>query len=418
MKKQAFTLQHYALLSAGFLAAGRTEAQTGYYEFDPYFPMTFNEDVVVDLDMDGESDFGFFFRKEWSASAGYGIQNYEWYMEQMASHEVVISPLLADITWTSYSDFCYFPAALGVAQISGMIEIDEADSWGKAEILARGESCTSYAFLEQGDWPFSGGQKDKFIGFRLSKPELYYGWMRIRHNDNGQVNFIKDYFIVPVPDSGLVTPTVLGMYAPAPEELSLFYAGDDLMVTFPRAADESKLQDYRVILRDAAFATPLTSEMCEITAPEDYVLVPKTGADTYTVNISALTRFWTGAAIEPGDMIKAYVYTKFDHPVTMLNGLSPESEAVEFSASTNIPATDPDPVHAWMAGGMLIVQADITHVQEISVYDLSGRSLLHYSGAELHMVNHFTIPFEAASGIYIVTVRDTTGALYSTKIFK
>lgn len=418
MKKQAFTLQHYALLSAGFLAAGRTEAQTGYYEFDPYFPMTFNEDVVVDLDMDGENDFGFFFRKEWSVSTGYGVNDFTFNMEQFGSHQVMVVPLDADFSFTIYSNTCYFPAATGVDKLTSFEVIGPDNEWDVAEIMARGESCTSYAFLKQGEWLFSGGQRDRFVGFRLSKPEHYYGWMRIRHNDSGNVDHIKDYFISPAPDTEVMTPEVDSLYAPAPEELSLFYAGDDLMVTFPRAADESKLQDYRVILRDAAFATPLTSEMCEITAPEDYMLVPKTGADDYTVNISALTRFWTGAAIEPGDMIKAYVYTKFDHPVTMLNGLSPESESVEYSASTDIPASDPDPVHAWMTGGMLIVQADGTRVQEISVYDLSGRSLLHYSGAELHMVNHFTIPFEPASGIYIVTVRDTTGALYSTKIFK
>jgi len=418
MKKQAFTLQHYALLSAGFLAAGRAEAQTGYYEFDPYFPMTFNEDVVVDLDMDGENDFGFFFRKEWSVSTGYGVNDFTFNMEQFGSHQVMVVPLDADFSFTIYSNTCYFPAATGVDKLASFEVIGPDNEWDVAEIMARGESCTSYAFLKQGEWLFTGGQQDRFVGFRLSTPEHYYGWMRIRHNDSGNVDYIKDYFISPAPDTEVMTPEVDSLYAPAPEELSLFYAGDDLMVTFPRAADESKLQDYRVILRDAAFATPLTSEMCEITAPEDYVLVPKTGADTYSVNISALTRFWTGAAIEPGDMMKAYVYTKFDHPVTMLNGLSPESESVEYSASTDIPASDPDPVHAWMTGGMLIVQADGTRVQEISVYDLSGRSLLHYSGAELHMVNHFTIPFEAASGIYIVTVHDTTGALYSTKIFK
>lgn len=416
MTQKAFNLRQYAALSAGFLAAGHAGAQTGYHEFDPYFPMTFNEDVVVDLDMDGEDDFGFFFRKEWSVSTGYGVNDFTFNMEQFGANEVVVAPLAADQSFTIYSDTCYFPAATGVDKIGSLVAIGPDDEWDVAEIMARGESCTSYAFIKQGDWLFSGGQQDKFVGFRLSKPELYYGWMRIRHNDSGNIDYIKDYYISPTPNTEVVTPEVEDMYAPAPEEITLFYAGDDLMVTFPKASDESALEEYRVILRDASFTSALTSEICDITVPENYVSVPKTGTDTYTTNVSALTHYWSGVPMASGDSIKAYVYTKYLYPYTMLNGMSPASAAVYYEGASTIADTPSPIMHAWFSGAQLIVQTNGLSLEEILLYDISGRRLAIEPVNNDQVQYTYAIPVNLPRGVYIVVVHDSAEAAYARKV--
>lgn len=410
-------LLQYSTLSTAFLLAGKLEAQTEYHEFDPYLPLTNASEVFIDVDEDGTDDFSFYFAKSWgTSSTGYAGDNFEFRAKQLGDNEVIITTLPAVAFYSSISSiYCSFPEVLGVVQLNEENVIDGFNNWGKADVMARVDQCGFYgADGEQGEWLLEGGTKDYFVGFRTNDVAGQYGWMRIRHYDFGDVDYIKDFYINDMPESGVQTPDLSEMVAPAADNLNLFYGGDGkLMVEFNAASNEDSLQEYRVILRNTIYTSELTATICETTLPGNYVSVNKTGASTYVADLSTLTTDWVGNSLDEGDGIRAYVYSKFNYPVTMLNGLSPESNDLTLSNHVAINAYAVAGIQVWQHNNMIHVTTDNNIINEIIVRDISGRMLMQKN---IDGALEYQLPVDFTPGIYLVTVATANGN-YSTQLF-
>ena len=410
-------LLQYSTLSTAFLLAGKVEAQTEYHEFDPYLPLTNASEVFIDVNDDGVDDFSFEFAKSWgTSSTGYAGDNFIFNAKQFGENEMMIASLPAVEFYSSiFTVYCSFPSTLGVKQLAENTIIDVFKEFGKADVMARVDQCGFYgADGEQGEWLLEGGTKDYFVGFRTNDISGYYGWMRIRHYDFGDVDYVKDFYLNDAIGSGVQTPDLENMVAPAPDNLNLFYGGDGkLMLEFNAASDENSLQEYRVILRNTIFTSELTATICETTLPGNYITVNKTGASTYVADLSTLTTDWVGNTLEEGDGVSAYVYSKFNYPVTMLNGLSPESNDLTLSNHVAINAYAVEGIQVWQHNNMIHVTSENNSINAIMVSDISGRKLMqqNIAGAQ-----EYQLPVDLTPGIYLVTVATANGN-YTTQLF-
>lgn len=410
-------LLQYSTLSTAFLLAGKVEAQTEYHEFDPYLPLTNASEVFIDVNDDGVDDFSFEFAKSWgTSSTGYAGDNFIFNAKQFGENEMMIASLPAVEFYSSiFTVYCSFPSTLGVKQLAENTIIDVFKEFGKADVMARVDQCGFYgADGEQGEWLLEGGTKDYFVGFRTNDISGYYGWMRIRHYDFGDVDYVKDFYLNDAIGSGVQTPDLDNMVAPAPDNLNLFYGGDGkLMLEFNAASDEDSLQEYRVILRNTIFTSELTATICETTLPGNYITVNKTGASTYVADLSTLTTDWVGNTLEEGDGVSAYVYSKFNYPVTMLNGLSPESNDLTLSNHVAINAYAVEGIQVWQHNNMIHVTSENNSINAIMVSDISGRKLMqqNIAGAQ-----EYQLPVDLTPGIYLVTVATANGN-YTTQLF-
>lgn len=410
-------LLQYSTLSTAFLLAGKVEAQTEYHEFDPYLPLTNASEVFIDVNDDGVDDFSFEFAKSWgTSSTGYAGDNFIFNAKQFGENEMMIASLPAVEFYSSiFTVYCSFPSTLGVKQLAENTIIDVFKEFGKADVMARVDQCGFYgADGEQGEWLLEGGTKDYFVGFRTNDISGYYGWMRIRHYDFGDVDYVKDFYLNDAIGSGVQTPDLENMVAPAPDNLNLFYGGDGkLMLEFNAASDEDSLQEYRVILRNTIFTSELTATICETTLPGNYITVNKTGASTYVADLSTLTTDWVGNTLEEGDGVSAYVYSKFNYPVTMLNGLSPESNDLTLSNHVAINAYAVEGIQVWQHNNMIHVTSENNSINAIMVSDISGRKLMqqNIAGAQ-----EYQLPVDLTPGIYLVTVATANGN-YTTQLF-
>ena len=407
-------LLQYAAFSSSFLLLNETNAQSEYHEFDPYLPLTSGSTVFLDIDDDGTDDFSFQFAKSWgTSSTGYSGNNFYFQANQFEGNEVMIVSLPPVLFSSSaYSVECSFPGAYGVQQLGDNVMIDAFDEWGQADVMARVDHCGLYgADGEQGEWLLEGSTKDYFVGFRTAPPLNYYGWIRIRHNDFGDDDYIKDYYLSDLLGAGVQTPDVANSKAPAADDLNLYYDGDGkLMLTFSAASNEDNLEEYRVILRNTIFTTALTATQCETTLPGNYITVNKTGIDTYSVDISALTNDWVGNTLDAGDGISAYVYSKFNYPVTLLNGLSPESNEIEKSTDVITILGDANNLlHVWNYDDVLHIETNNVFIEKIMITDMLGRII--YSEPVNIQQSHITIPIQLQSGIYVISAITDEGIL-------
>ena len=406
-------LLQYSTLSTAFLLAGKVEAQTEYHEFDPYLPLTNASEVFIDVNDDGVDDFSFEFAKSWgTSSTGYAGDDFIFNAKQFGENEMMIASLPAVEFYSSiFTVYCSFPSTLGVKQLAENTIIDVFKEFGKADVMARVDQCGFYgADGEQGEWLLEGGTKDYFVGFRTNDISGYYGWMRIRHYDFGDVDYVKDFYLNDAIGSGVQTPDLDNMVAPAPDNLNLFYGGDGkLMLEFNAASDEDSLQEYRVILRNTIFTSELTATICETTLPGNYITVNKTGASTYVADLSTLTTDWVGNTLEEGDGVSAYVYNKFNYPVTMLNGLSPESNERTLSDDVAIHNNVNNETQVWLHDNVLHIIATNNNIEQIVIYDILGRIV--YAEPLSESQNHISIPNQLNQGIYVVSMVTADGVI-------
>jgi len=414
MKTRQQQLLQYAALSSAFLIVNNTNAQVEYHEFDPYLPLTNAHDVFIDVDDDGVDDFSFYFAKDWvNSSSSYNGDVFQFRATQNAENEVmVITMPSVEFYSSSMMLYCSLPEALGVMQIEENTVIDMFADWGKADIMAQVDKCGFYGGLgEQGDWQLTGVTRDYFVGFRINTPIAKYGWMRLRHNDFGEVDFVKDFYLNETAGPGLVTPDLFNHVAPAPDNLNLFYnAEGKLTLTFDAAIHEDSLEEYRVILRNTIFTSEFTATKCEITLPENYIAVHKTGISNYTVDLSDLNTDWVGGVLEEGDGMVAYVYGKFDYPITLLNGLSPVSNELEKHAvEIAVLEDENNQYQIWQYDNMLHIKSTNSNIQQIIINDILGRVVFNETTDLIQ--NEIHIPYQFNEGIYIISLLTSDGII-------
>ena len=201
---------------------------------------------------------------------------------------------------------------------SGSFDLAVAEAIGAANYTAvtpTGSNIT--AFLTAGTTDTDGDLITTLMPYKIFVLSVADGTV-------AQFNILS----APSPD---ITLTIPGQADPVTNIVAADVAdngdGTDLQVSFNKAADESKVGEYRVIVVKSADATGFNLTMAEAVAMANYTTVAKTGNNLSTV-LSANANDKDGDAITLGVPYKVLVLTVADGVNANQNGLSQASNEV------------------------------------------------------------------------------------------
>lgn len=206
---------------------------------------------------------------------------------------------------------------------------------------------TNIASLNRvGNW--QGHLVDKYLGLKLVVgADTYYGWARLDVDSSANFIRVKDYAFKNIPDQSInagefniPAGTISGLTVADIAENS---NGSDLQVSFNKAADEAKIDSYRVIVVPSAEATAFNLDSAESVLTGNYIPVAKTGSNIIQV-LPANAKDKNGNAITIGVAYKVFVLSMADGVNANQNALSSVSAEITLNttvaAAGNVQATD------------------------------------------------------------------------------
>ncbi len=215
--------------------------------------------------------------------------------------------------------------------------------WGEGGLL---KSFTSYSYGGGGQW---GGAVDKYMGLQLEVGgNIHYGWARLDVHSFADEFTIKDYAFEDIPDQSILAGATGGavISAGAISNLSVADIGDngdksDLQVSFDKAADENKVDHYRVIAVKAADAGAFDVGTASALMSGWYTRVDKTGANI-SQSFESLDR--NGDPIENDTPYKIFVLSVADGTQATMNTLSDPSDEITLKDGVIMNVADPIPL--------------------------------------------------------------------------
>ncbi|NLJ08174.1 MAG: T9SS type A sorting domain-containing protein [Sphingobacteriales bacterium] len=163
-----------------------------------------------------------------------------------------------------------------------------------------------------GNYGYWQGVNDKYLGIKIKidgKP--YLGWARLDVAQNGRSFTIKDFAIEFTSGKSIRTGDAANTYGVTKILAQDLGNGNGLKITFDKAVDESKVSEYRIILKNVLDSTQLTPNMALNLSPPNIVVVPKTGFNIEkTVNSSNVDL--QGNPLKIGQYYQVYVLSMPD----------------------------------------------------------------------------------------------------------
>ena len=320
----------YSLAAGAFIAGtDKTDAAIVYTDINPNFAGAVGSEYFLDLNNDNIDDFRI-----------YHDSSYNLFLEPLTGSNSALG--------SGSGNFAY-PYALSS---SAPISASAAGSW-----FNNGYS-TGYMSLNYGSYGTFGnfiGVTDKYIGLRFTVgTNTYYGWVRLDVNSNGSVWAVKDYAYEDVSGTSILagampsgpslpsSPATLVTAADAANNSN----GTDLAVGFAAAADETLLNEYRLMVVKDANSSSFDLAAAQAVASGDYTSVTPTGATAYAPALLATSTDVDGDLIANGEPYTVFVLSIADGVNATTDTLSTPSAVVTLqipaSAATNIVATDID----------------------------------------------------------------------------
>ncbi|MBL6964178.1 MAG: T9SS type A sorting domain-containing protein [Bacteroidetes bacterium] len=186
---------------------------------------------------------------------------------------------------------------------SGVL-IDENDSnWHDRDYgTMNWQSAFNY-----GNWI---GVEDKYLGVKLIlSGQSYYGWIRLDVSTAADQFVVKDFAFEFSAGKGITTADAEKTYG-ITELMGYDKADDnkpsDMQISFKKAADETKIKEYRLILVNALDPQQLSPTMAMNLPATNFVKIDKTGNDI-SLDLPESTRDHKGDSIKIGVYYQPYV---------------------------------------------------------------------------------------------------------------
>ncbi|MBK9454152.1 MAG: T9SS type A sorting domain-containing protein [Chitinophagales bacterium] len=183
-------LLHYATSAAAFLTINNLQATVVYTDLDPDL-MVGGEggEISIDINSDGNDDFGFFVYSFTGVGTYYGI-NFTYDFKLAAVSAQNGNELFGSlVTYSSYSAVYtpVLPAGEGIN--SGDPFAEGGGTLGVSLMVSL--SGFPYYDYQAGNW---SGINMGYMGFRINiDKDHYYGWMRVSVNEESTLITIHDY---------------------------------------------------------------------------------------------------------------------------------------------------------------------------------------------------------------------------------
>jgi len=173
---------------------------------------------------------------------------------------------------------------------------------------------------------------NRFIGIRIKQNnDTLYGWIR--------VDVINSYTYETIRIHDFAYNTVPGQFVVAGEssppiaenivisDISNYGDGRDLKISFNKAIDESKVDEYRVIVVKDDSTDSFNSDSAALVAPDRYLVINPSGANV-TDTLSDISKDSDGDFIQEEIAYRVFIYTIGDTILSVSNVLSHPSNSI------------------------------------------------------------------------------------------
>lgn len=391
-------------LTAGAITAGITgiNAQVVYTDIDPDVT---GDSLYLDLNNDGTDDFVF-----------------------LASADVVGSS-------SSFNVYRNFGVALNNNAIAGTVSSSYLYpyAFSSGSIIDGNKAFNSGTNFQTLGWDYFAisatnaaytfgnirvGGSEAYIGLRLDVDgQTHYGWARLQLNLGGTIT-IMDYAYEANACVGIAAGATTGgispVTAPTPSNVVASDAGNagsgaDLQVTFEIPSSEIGIAEYRVYAVKSASAGSFDMAAAQAVAIGNYTAAtPNGSSQTVTMNGANDT---DGNAIVNNQEYTVFVMSIADCANSQMDAMSASSDTVILTPPVGIGEVNKLGYSMIVSGNQLKINAEQT-IESLNVYSIDGKVV---AMANDFIGNH-TISVNAASGVYIVTIKTAFGT-QSEKVF-
>lgn len=293
-------LAKYGILAVAITGAESAEATIIYTDETPDFTGGVGSQYFLDLNSDGTDDF-----RIW----------------HNGSSNLYISPLTAsnEVLGSGGSTFAYpFALSSGAAISSGAGTFFNNG-------FAGGFQSMNYGSCSFGNWCTVS---DRYIGVRFAiGANIHYGWVRLDVNATGSAWRVKDYAYEDVIGNSIVAGTI-GSPGASPAsgiigtDIADNNSGLDLQIDFNASADETTINEYRLIVVKSALAGAFDLLAAEAVLPANYTVVAPIGTPTYTEILTGLSIDTDGDLLVINEPYQIFIFNEADGVVATVNSLS------------------------------------------------------------------------------------------------
>ena len=318
MKKDKESLQKrlakYGMLAAAITGAESADANIIYTDETPDFTGVVGSQYFLDLNNDGTDDF-----RIW----------------HNGSSNLYISPLTAtnEVLGSGGATFAYpFALSSGAAISSGAGTFFNHG-------FSSGFQSMNYGSCSFGNWCTVS---DGYIGVRFAiGANIHYGWVRLDVNQAGSVWTVKDYAyddIIGNPINAGDMATI-GMASSSSAIVGTDIAdnnnGTDLQIDFNAGADETTINEYRLIVVKSALAVTFDILAAEAVPMANYIAVAPMGTPSYTELLTGLSMDTDGDLLVINEPYQLFILNVADGVIATTNSLSTGGVDVTLNITVN-----------------------------------------------------------------------------------
>ncbi|MDX2360696.1 MAG: T9SS type A sorting domain-containing protein [Crocinitomicaceae bacterium] len=307
-------LAKYGMLAAAITGANEAQANIIYTDENPDFSGAVGSQYFLDLNNDAIDDF-----RIW----------------HNGSSNLYISPLTAsnEVLGSGGATFAYpFALSSGAAISSG------AGTFFNNGFSA-GYQSLNYGSCSFGNWC---SITDKFIGVRFNiGGNIHYGWVRLDVNAAGSIWTVKDYAYEDIignsipagsmgsPGSASAASGIVGT------DIADNNSGLDLQIDFNASADETSINEYRLIVIKSSLVGTFDQVAAEALPLANYTSISPTASPTYSTVLTALSVDSDGDLLIINQPYRIYILNMADGVVATTNSLSPGGTDVTLNIIAN-----------------------------------------------------------------------------------
>jgi len=287
--KKASTLSEkikaYSALAGSVVAlAPAANAQINYTDINPDSVFTNPGSFDIDINNDAVNDFQFNFTKFFSSSTWnyyYSSSSYSSGFSSRTRNRLRVTPL-GTAGNQILGDSSYYPTALSLnAPITNSQSYWRGSS---SQLMASYSRRYSYSTWNGSPYTYSStysygnflNASNKYLGVRVvANTDTLYGWVRLDVSSQVNSYTVKDYAFQTCPGIGIKagdqgniksSPALM----PTGMDMANNYDASDIHCQFNKAADETKVSEYRIFVVEASQAALMTASFAKTIVPARY----------------------------------------------------------------------------------------------------------------------------------------------------
>lgn len=415
-KNLSSKLKTYTILAGSALTAASAKADIVYTDINDVSIANNGQFYDLDLNNDGVMDFKLEITKVNNIISSYYYSSYNFYKLGVKYKAISLQPLNTNEAIVS--------GGLYIDALNLNAPINQQANWNANQnnlgyflsYYYSSPGGTSNSATSKGLW---NNKLNKYIGLKLLvSGKVYYGWVRLDVANMYDSFIVKDYAFQDCPtipikagDQGNInTDIALNVNA---QDVANSGNASDMQVSFTKAADETKISTYRLMVVKAAQAGTFGISDAKNVLPTSYISHTPNG-NNFQANLATNFTDTDGDAILQNVAYKVFVLSIPDGINATSLQLTSQTGTVTLSVPQSISEKEVNFVNIYSSNKMVFVNCKQTNLvgKQIDILSVQGKIIETISIQDgLNTIDLAKHP----SGVYIVRLNDIY--LTSKKIF-